>query len=134
LNEDRLASDVIDDRTFWFNANAAPARPKSPLMHLVSIYDEHVVAYRDRRELAHPKARVPPAGDPGSLNLLLIDGRIGGRWCKDQKSSRVALRCTSFVPLNRAARNALAQRAKQYAGFLGTAGTLSLAGNTRPAA
>lgn len=118
LNQERLSSELRTGKEYWFHSGGTAARAKAPLVHLVSIYDEHVLAYADRSHVTHPDAQAALASRADALNLLiLLDGRAIGSWTRTIKSRRIEICCTSFIPLGNAATQALQQAGARYGAF-----------------
>lgn len=74
-------STEIDGLTYWTVGRPRPARATASRLHLLPIYDEYIVAYRDRVAVPHGSERLVPLG-PGLTfqHALVIDGQIGGTW------------------------------------------------------
>jgi hypothetical protein len=75
-------AEQIDGLTYW-TAGSAPRRAtRDTLVHLLPIYDEYLVAYRDREAVPH----LLPAKLPGKRpfvtfqHALVIDGQVAGTW------------------------------------------------------
>jgi len=126
-----LRVEQIGDDTYWSSAvePKATRRPVPPV-HLLPIYDEYFIAYRDRRPTA---ALLPPSApaDPMDTftNLLCIDGRFGGFWRRTLAGKAVAVQLLPYRTLSRAHVAAAEEAAERYAAFVG----LPLAFSVRPA-
>jgi hypothetical protein len=84
---------------------------------LLPIYDEYLVAYRDR-------LAVPHLGHTfGSfLNALLIDGQVGGTWRSDVRGSGVSVDVRPVQRLKPPHRAALERAVARHRRFLEPAG------------
>lgn len=71
----------IDGLTYWTVGRPRPARATPSRLHLLPIYDEYIVAYRDRVAVPHGSERLAPLG-PGLTfqHAMVIDGQIAGTW------------------------------------------------------
>ena len=82
LEINRAREETIDGRTYWTLA-AAPTGParRRPL-HLLPIYDEYVIAYRDRQAIPHGPIRIQSAsrGPVTFQHALVIRGHVAGTW------------------------------------------------------
>jgi len=74
-------STEIDGLTYWTVGRPRPARATASRLHLLPIYDEYIVAYRDRIAVPHGSERLVPLA-PGLTfqHAMVIDGQIGGTW------------------------------------------------------
>jgi hypothetical protein len=116
-----LRTERIGEDTYW----SSPAEPKGtrqpiPPVHLLPIYDEYFIAYRDRRPTA---ALLPPSApaDPmdSFTNLLCVEGRFGGFWRRTVGTRAVAVQLLPYRALSRPHRAAAEEAAERYAAFLG---------------
>jgi hypothetical protein len=136
----RARPTAIDGLTYWSTAAWGPAsagpkdrrRPASraPIVSLLPIYDEYLVAYRDRVAVPHT---VPARVESTSGNAvtfqhaLVINGQVAGTWRTPRP--RAGGLPIDVVPLRRlsgAERRALAVEAARYGRFLGTSISMSL--------
>jgi hypothetical protein len=82
LEINRAKSDTIDGRTYWTIGRARPPAPAQGTAYLLPIYDEYLVAYRDRAAVPHGPAKVG-AGAETSVTFqhaMIVDGRVAGTW------------------------------------------------------
>lgn len=116
-----LRRESIGADEYWSTADGPRQgrRPVSPV-HLLPIYDEYFIAYRDRRPTA---AQLPPGAPADPLdsftNLLCVEGRFGGFWRRTVTSRAVAVRLLPYRPLSRAHVAAAEKAAERYAAFVG---------------
>src|SRR5690606_12086020 len=77
-----LVSEVLDGKTYWRAASAAPAALDAPALHLLPNYDEHIVAYRDHGPSLDPRAPHALAGWGTALTAhqVVRDGLVVGGW------------------------------------------------------
>ena len=116
----RARQTAIDGYTYWTagrNARAAP--PGFAATHLLPIYDEYLVAYRDR--IAVPHAATPPATRITFQHALVIDGQVAGTWRTARNGDGLAMTVTPLRTLTVRERRAVRDAALQYQRFLGTA-------------
>ena len=126
-----LRTEPIGDHTYW----SSPAEPKAarhdvPTVHLLPIYDEYLIAYRDRKPTA---ALLPPSAPADPLdsytNLLCVEGRFGGFWRRTVGTRTLAVQLLPYRTLSRAHVAAGEEAAARYAAFVG----LPLEFSVRPA-
>ncbi len=104
----------IDGQTYWSLDRAAADDRPDGATHLLPIYDEYIVAYRDH----HAVPRGPAAG--GVLpQALVIGGQIAGTWKAVRGRADVVLAVATYRRLTTREREALGRRAERYARFIG---------------
>jgi hypothetical protein len=105
-------------------AAARPAALRSrasatPCVHLLTPWDEYLVAYRDRSAAYGPAvARKNPLAVLGN-SLILIDGRVRGSWRRSLTPTTVQVRLQHWDRATAAEREAVRRAVKRYARFLG---------------
>ena len=124
----RRGLDMIRARTFeqdgltYWSTTTARAKPGGDGVHLLPIYDEYLVAYRDRVAVPHASANVPPF-----RHAVVIDGQIAGTWRMQAAASSATLDVTPIRPLRRVEGRGVASVARRYAAFLGLPVALRIA-------
>jgi hypothetical protein len=126
-----LRQESIGEHTYWSTAEE-PRKGRRPVssVHLLPIYDEYFIAYRDRRPTA---ALLPPDAPPDPMdtftNLLCVEGRFGGFWRRTIGNRSVGVELLPYRTLSRAHVTAGEEAAARYAAFVG----LPLEFSVRPA-
>ena len=110
----RARQHTIDGLAYWI-IDAAPPRGKPrPRVHLLPIYDEYLVAYRDLG--AVPRG----AGSRGRLQQAVVAaGQVAGTWKPVRATDGVVLEITADRRLSATERRSLQQAAVRYEQFLG---------------
>lgn len=115
----QLASEIIDDNTYWFSPNSKTVRPKPPAALLLSIYDEYTIAYKDRSALGAERYIEKLLAMGNALtSVIILDGKIAGTWKRIVKRGCVEIVTSLFKPLRKAERDALKTAAIGYGEFL----------------
>ena len=114
-----LTSDTLDGRTYWFATKTVRARVRPQRAHLLGLYDEYLIAYKDR-SAARDLSRWTPttAWDPFSAPVV-VGGRVVGGWKKKVTGERVVATVTALGPLGRSDKRAVEDAADRYAAFVG---------------
>ena len=88
----------IGERVFWQAPGSRTPRYARPVVHLLSIFDELTIAYRDRRDLSDERdvERMLTMG-AALTSVIVADGRVVGTW------KRVARAAPSTSPPSRSA-------------------------------
>lgn len=118
--ESSLDSAVVGKSRYWFPRARAP-RLKSPLVRLLSTYDEYFIGLRDRSAMhgrlssARDLERV---GFP-SMNLVTIDGQAVGEWTRTVKPKSGTIAVKLYVALSAKEREGIAREVQRLAAFSG---------------
>jgi len=108
----RARSEVVDGLTYWSLRDARHRELASPLVHLVPVYDEYLVAYRDLEAVPRGKAFwgiLPQA--------IIVDGHTAGTWKPIRRRDRVDVELKFGRKVTRAEREALDQAIERYRNF-----------------
>jgi winged helix DNA-binding protein len=122
LEMSRARHKVIDNLTYWWIADvdAHPARGHS--LHLLPVYDEYFVAYRDRRAVTYQWT-------PGAASFphsFVIDGQIGGTWRSTRNAKGLKVEVRPLKTLARTERRALDEAHERYSRFVAEPTALAL--------
>ena len=110
----------LEGQTYWTLPSARSPRGTASTVHLLPIYDEYLVAYRDRVLVPHLPARVPSRGGFVTFqNALVIAGRVSGTWRAIRDARGVTAVVAPARRLTRRERDGLDGAASRYARFLG---------------
>jgi hypothetical protein len=110
----------VDGRTCWGPEPEASDVPASTGVLLLSIYDEYVSSYHDRRAMVTDEYGVRLQLRGNALTaVLVVDGLVFGTWKRTLGKSEVTLEVSPFGPLTRHQARALEAEAERYGRFLG---------------
>jgi hypothetical protein len=113
-----LRSAERDGLIYWRPDAPPPRRSSAAGVHLLPVYDEYLVAYRDRLAVPH----VPAGGRDLPVTFrhaLVIDGQVAGTWTVTRASARQTLRVTPSRRLSRLERERLEAAAGRFERFTG---------------
>jgi hypothetical protein len=115
----RARPEVVDGLTYWSVRQSARDAARDHPVHLLPVYDEYVVAYRDRRAVPHAPEGAPRLeGRPLAFqHPLIIRGQVGGVWRPAARGG--SLDVAPFAPLRAQDRTALREAAARYAASAG---------------
>ncbi len=123
----RAARQTAGGLTYWTIGRAGAAAARARGVYLLPIYDEYLVAYRDRAVVPHGPAAVPARLPVPFQHAVVIYGQIAGTWRTAREESAVAIRVYPLRTLTAAERRGLARAAARYERFLGVPVSLSVA-------
>jgi winged helix DNA-binding protein len=111
----RARKTSVDNVTYWWmgDVDAHPARGHSA--HLLPVYDEYLIAYRDRHAVPH---RTIASWTGSFAHAFIIDGQIGGMWRAVRHAQGVNVELRLGRRLTRPERRALDEAAGRYSRFV----------------
>lgn len=128
LEINRARQEVIDGRVYWTLGRAPRPAPGGGGVHLLPVYDEYLVAYRDRDAVPHGQSVVKaPTRAMMFLHALIVVGQVAGTWRTARTSNGVVVDVVPARPLTKPERRALADTAARYGRFLEVPVSLSIA-------
>ena len=112
----------IDGQTYWTIGPAPRAARRARRVHLLPIYDEYFVAYRDRQAVPPGPARVPAAsgGTVSFRHSLVVGGQIAGTWRMRRLPTAVIIDAFPLRRLTVPERRGLLEAVHDYERFLRT--------------
>lgn len=121
INGRQLQSRSIDDKAFWFSATKIRSkRLPARRVHLLPLYDEYFIAYKDRSAATHEKTKRLK----GETSLvfdppMVIDGQSIGVWERVLDKTSVRIKLHPFIRLKNEDKADFREVAAKYAKFLG---------------
>ncbi len=116
----KLASEVVDDRTYFFvpSKDAAPAA--APTGFLLPNYDEYLVAYKDRDAgVSTIVAQRMVAGKfDAYAHPLVLNGALAGTWRRDVSGKAARVSVSPFGRLSRENSHTIDAAVDRFAKFL----------------
>jgi hypothetical protein len=84
--------ETIEDKTYWYVPTKTIIKEPSPTAHLLSIYDEYTIAYRDRSALGRERYVEKFIAMGNALTaVMILDGQIVGTWKRILKKDTVEM-------------------------------------------
>jgi hypothetical protein len=117
----RLARHDEHDLVYWSVAGGrAAAAGAEAAVRLLPIYDEYLVAYRDRLAVPHgPRTVASERASVTFQHTLVIGGHVAGTWRGTPQRAGVRVQVTPLRPLTIVERAAIDQAVAEYGAFLG---------------
>src|SRR5688572_26738454 len=122
LIDGELDQEVVDGKTYWFR-KAAAARGDLKTACLLGLYDEYLIAYKDRSAALDRSRWTRMVRDPFSA-CVVVNGRVVGGWRRAVKADRMVISITPFTPLRSVDAAAVEAAVHAYASFFGTSSRL----------
>lgn len=110
-----LAHETVGRGVYWLQASA-PARSRATTAHLLPLYDEYAVGYRDRSAII-PAKHASKAGNGLFKPPIIADGQIVGTWTRAIKRGELAVDISPFAKLTAAQAAAVADATERFVRF-----------------
>jgi hypothetical protein len=127
-----LVRETIDEQEYWYSPASRPARRPANAVDLLPIYDEYLIAYKNRSAIVDPDRRRDNRAHDGYGQFLMIDGMLSGTWRMSDSRSGVDVTVSPYRKLSRPQRDAAAAAAKRLGDFFGRAARQTI--SPRPSA
>ncbi|HEX3721229.1 MAG TPA: winged helix DNA-binding domain-containing protein, partial [Nitrolancea sp.] len=116
----QLEREEFDGKIYWSGAAMEPVAQTYRPVVLVPIYDETVIAYRDRSDYLH---RLSTSGQPLQENIvfnhtIVVDGQIVGTWKRTLARGEVTVEMHLFASLSPTEERDVAAAVERYASFV----------------
>ena len=129
----KLEHDVIDGQTYWFVESALPKTAPSTTAHLLPVYDEYVMGYKDRSAILGLLEKEKLIGSSIAFdNIILIDSMLIGSWKRTLSKNEVLVETNFNIPLTKTQRQAVEAAVERYGKFLGLSSMMVQAENPPP--
>jgi hypothetical protein len=103
---------TVDALDYWTIGGPRSRKGPRRLVHLLPIYDEYLIAYRDLE--AVPRS----SGGRGQIQQAVVaSGQVAGTWKPVRRAGGISLEIAADRPLSAAERRALNQAAARYGQF-----------------
>jgi hypothetical protein len=114
-----LVQEVVDGLDYWLPASTKGGKDSSPQVHPLSIYDEYISGYKDRRAIGEAEvgARLFAMGNALSY-ITVVDGLIVGTWRRTLNKAAVIVETTHFRTLSESEKQAAVTAFQRYGEFL----------------
>jgi len=128
LDMNKAGREQVGNRTYWTIGPTPRGATRDCLVHLLPIYDEYLVAYRDREAVPHgPSVIGSGSGNPVNFqHALVIAGQVAGTWRTTRRSAAVLMDTVPLRRLTGPERRALGEAVHRYERFLGVPTELSI--------
>ena len=116
----RAAREEVDGLIYWSVDPSPSGTPRERLVHLLPIYDEYLIAYRDRDAVPHGPSVIPSGRTPVTFqHALVIAGQVAGTWRTARGPRALSVKATALRTLKPRERRALAETVDRYQRFQG---------------
>jgi hypothetical protein len=119
LSKKYLEQEEVEGKVYWFAPSANSYSIKSPCAHLLSIYDEYTIAYKDRDALGGKRYVEKLLAMGNALtSVVTIDGIIVGTWKRTVHKDSITIFLRLFEKHTPSEMKAIEREASLYGKFL----------------
>ena len=113
-----LASETIDNKTYWSSTSKQAVQYSSPAVHLLSSYDEYLVGYKDRSAMLGKVHSRKKSIENIMYPTIAVDGQIVGTWKRKFKGNEVIMDLKPVTAFNPDENEALDAAVRSFGEFL----------------
>jgi len=115
----QFTKEIIDGKTYYVSKSLRKTYDPKPSTFLLSIYDEYIIAYKDRSSVSDARdiERMVSMGNALTA-VIIIGGKVAGNWKREIKKSSVVVTLRTFRKLASAEKKALGTAATRYGDFI----------------
>jgi hypothetical protein len=122
-----LAYENFEGKTYWYSPNTGSRNEISPTEEangedqafLLSMYDEFVIAYRDRRDIIERRDQEILFSSGSAFRAVIILGRrVAGSWKQLLKKDKIEIKLNPFRKLSATDYQAVKKAASRYGEFM----------------
>jgi hypothetical protein len=113
-----LVRETVDGATYWFPSSGR-MRTAARTAYLLPLYDEYLIAYRDRRAALDISRWTRIASRDPFTAPIVVDGQVVGGWKRIEKKDGVGITLTPFASLDKQEVAAITDAARAYTRFVG---------------
>ena len=114
-----LVHETVKGATYWFSRSIRAARSGAATAHLLPLYDEYLIAYKDRRAALDLGRWKPLVERNPFVAPVIVDGQVVGGWKRTLEKRRLVIEVTPCATIGATTRRAIAGSARAYAEFFG---------------
>jgi hypothetical protein len=120
LEMNRAKSYAVDGCAYWTVGGSTRSSTSAVNTHLLPIYDEYLVSYRDRYAVPHgPTVVKSGASSVTFQHALVVGGQVAGTWRLTRTAGHIALDVVPLRKLTRVERGQVKEAAERYSRFVG---------------
>lgn len=120
INKNQLTNVIVDGISYWMNANIDPGKVKSSGAYLLPVYDELIIAYKNRDAMVPAKFR-DKMGVITFFPTIMVNNRVIGSWGRNIGKKSIDIELKPFDKLNKTESQAIEtaiQRFKKFNGLV----------------
>ena len=141
MADGKRAADIVrarrrdeDDLAYWSLPGRPPTAVRGSATLLLPIYDEYLVAYRDRVVVPHVQSQITkvPGWNVTFQHAVVINGQVAGTWRIPRVADSIAIDVTLLRGLSARAKEGVIDAARRYGRFRRMPVMIDLRDRTHP--
>ena len=109
----------INNENYYFPPGTLDKTSSKQNIHLLPIYDEYIMGYKDRSFYFNSKYKINPSSTYTFDNTIIINGQIAGTWKRMIHKNSIDLVYNLFKPFNKTEKKEFVFTIDQYSKFTG---------------
>lgn len=118
VNSGLLGSIVVEGKTYWMSPGATQGIDEKPANCLLPVYDELIIAYKNRDAMIPAKYR-DKVGDITFFPTVMVNNQVIGNWSRNISKTNIAIEIKPFGNLNKAQTKTIETASKRFKKFNG---------------
>lgn len=115
----KLASDVFEGKTYWFDPHLSAASPADLAdEYVLAGFEEYLLGYKDRAAVLDPTFSAAPTKNGVFFPIMVAHGRVVGTWKRVVAAKAITIRFEPFEPLDIQTMRRFHQKAQAYGAFM----------------
>ncbi len=115
MNKPLLQKEIVEQQEYFFSPDDAYLQVKKPdKIHLLPVYDEFIMGYKDRSAIMTLKNDAPFRYD----SMALAGGQVIGTWKRTISKSAIDMEADFFKPLNKSQSMAFTEAVVRFSEFM----------------
>jgi hypothetical protein len=123
-----IVGESVSGQKYWCCGahDAAPPSRSAGAVDLLPIYDEYLIAYKERQAIASVAPPAPSRGYDPYAHFLMVDGRLAGTWRRSDTQETVHAAITPHRSLTKGQKRGLAAAVDRLGAFVGRRATVAV--------
>jgi winged helix DNA-binding protein len=109
----------VAGRTYWTTGPPPRGAMREATAHLLPIYDEYLVSYRDREAVPHAASTSPGPRFATYQHTVVVSGQVAGAWRRVSDQRALRIHVSTRRKLTSSERAAITQAVGRYEAFMG---------------
>jgi hypothetical protein len=100
INKNQLTNVIVEGISYWMNANIDPGKAKGSGAYLLPVYDELIIAYKNRDAIVPAKLR-DKMGAITFFPTIMVNNQVIGNWSRSISKKNIDIELKPFDKLNK---------------------------------
>ncbi|MBC7778055.1 MAG: winged helix DNA-binding domain-containing protein, partial [Phycisphaerae bacterium] len=114
-----LLREQVDKEDFYLFSNISANAKAAQNLHLLPIYDEYIMGYKDKRHLLQYRGGIRSVPSIRFMNMIVLNGQIIGSWRREIQGKCIDLEYEFFAPTEETTQILFEQAVRRFEEFNG---------------